>query len=356
MNHCKITYIYALYEIGKENEIRYIGKSDNPIKRHRDHRNDKRLTSHKSCWVKSVLLKGSKIGMKVIAAVDAKKWKEKEIFYIKEYKKTNNLTNHTEGGNGKMKNIYYKNLQECKKWLKENKPDINTMKSYKIWSKSESFPDFLPKAPDKVFTDWITWGDFLGTGRINTNNRKYIYLSYEEAKNYLKENYNIKNSTDFKKTKVPIFIPKKPFKIYSEWNGWGEFLGYKPFRRKIGLEYLDYESAKKWIKENFGNMSSKEYREISKIDNFPLFLPKKPERYYKHFKWSEYLYSNGRRKSKEFYIGFEESRKFARSLNLKTNMQWRKWCKNKPNEFIRIPSSPDQVYEEWIDWYDWLGN
>jgi hypothetical protein len=37
--------------------------------------------------------------------------------------------------------------------------------------------------------------------------------------------------------------------------------------------------------------------------------------------------------------------------------EWREWCKNKPKEFIRIPSSPDSVYkEEWTNWYDWLGN
>ena len=30
MNSCKITYIYGLYEVGKEDEIRYVGKTNNP--------------------------------------------------------------------------------------------------------------------------------------------------------------------------------------------------------------------------------------------------------------------------------------------------------------------------------------
>ena len=38
-NSCRITYIYGLYEVGKENEIRYVGKSDNIYKRLKDHRN-----------------------------------------------------------------------------------------------------------------------------------------------------------------------------------------------------------------------------------------------------------------------------------------------------------------------------
>lgn len=37
-------------------------------------------------------------------------------------------------------------------------------------------------------------------------------------------------------------------------------------------------------------------------------------------------------------------------------MEWRRWCKNKPDEFINIPSAPDYIYEEWISWFDWLGN
>lgn len=41
MNSCKITYIYGLYEAGKEEEIRYVGKSDCLKKRLRDHRNDR---------------------------------------------------------------------------------------------------------------------------------------------------------------------------------------------------------------------------------------------------------------------------------------------------------------------------
>jgi len=53
-NSCRITYIYGLYEVGKENEIRYVGKSDNIYKRLKDHRNDK-ANNHKTCWIKSIL-------------------------------------------------------------------------------------------------------------------------------------------------------------------------------------------------------------------------------------------------------------------------------------------------------------
>ena len=54
-----------------------------------------------------------------------------------------------------MSNIYYKSYDECVRWLIDNRPDIKKMKDYKIWSKTEGFPEFLPIAPNRFFKD--TW-------------------------------------------------------------------------------------------------------------------------------------------------------------------------------------------------------
>ncbi len=357
MMSCKITYIYGLFEIGTEEEIRYVGKTDNPSKRLRDHRNDKNSTSHKSCWIKSVFNKGGDIGLKVFKVVNHDNWKDEEIKFIKEMSTKFKLVNLTDGGDGRMDNIYNRTFAECKLWLESNKPEwIVGMKEYKKWSKMNDFPDFLPKAPNRVFTDWTTWGDYLGTGSIHTMKRKDIYLSYEEAKKYLKENFDLKSSVDFKKEKIPVFIPKKPYNVYTCWKGWHEFLDYVPFKR-INAEYLDYDSAKLWISENFGPITSKNYREKSKNNEISIFLPRKPERVYENFKWGEFLSTNGRKKNKSFYLSYNESVSIVHTLNIKTNAEWRKWCKNKPKEFVRIPSSPSTVYKgEWKNWFEWLGN
>ncbi len=356
MNSCKVTYIYGLYEVGKEDEIRYIGKSDNPQKRLRDHRNDKRVTSYKSSWIKNVISKGGDIGIKIFKVVNQKEWKIHEVNLIKEMKIKHSLVNLTDGGDGKMTNIYNKSFDECKLWLKSNKPEwVKGMKEYKNWSKSDDFPKFLPKAPNRVFIDWTTWGDYLGTGSIQSSKRKELYLSFQEAKNYLKNNHKFKNSVEFTKSKLPFFIPRKPDKFYTEWLGWEDFLDYKSNIRGK-RDYLDFETARIWIKDNYGKITVEEYRIKSKEDTLADFLPKKPERFYEDFKWSEFLFTNGRRRKKEFYMSFYEARQVVRNLKLKTNTEWRRWCKNKSEEFIRIPSSPEQVYDEWINWYDWLGN
>jgi len=52
---------------------------------------------------------------------------------------------------------------------------------------------------------------------------------------------------------------------------------------------------------------------------------------------------------------FEEARKFAHSLKLKSNREWREYHKSdiKPKD---IPSNPVKVYsKEWTNWGDWLG-
>lgn len=356
MSSCKITYIYGLYEVGKEEEIRYVGKTDNPQKRLRDHRNDKRITSYKSSWVKSVLSNGGDINIKVLKVVSQDCWKDKEIEIIKEYRSQFKLVNLTDGGDGRMNNIYNKSFDECKMWLKSNKPEwIKGLKEYKKWTKMEYFPDFLPKAPNRVFIDWTYWGDYLGTGYVHSTKRKNIYLSYADAKKYLKENYNFKNSVDFRNSKIPNFIPSKPQIFYNEWKGWEDFIGYKSIFRK-NKNYLNFEDARIWIKNNYGKITVSEYRKMSSENLLYELLPKKPEKYYKNFKWSEYLFTNGRRRRKEFYLEFHQAREIVRCFKIKTNMEWRKWCKNKSDDLIRIPSSPEQVYKEWISWFDWLGN
>jgi hypothetical protein len=48
---------------------------------------------------------------------------------------------------------------------------------------------------------------------------------------------------------------------------------------------------------------------------------------------------------KEFR-GFESAREFVRKLKLKSNKEWKEYCKsgNKPDD---IPSAPWNVYKEW---------
>jgi hypothetical protein len=62
-------------------------------------------------------------------------------------------------------------------------------------------------------------------------------------------------------------------------------------------------------------------------------------------------------KSRKVYeLSFEQARKIARSLKLKTRKEWHVLRKARriPSD---IPTNPDEIYEtEWRGWGDWLGN
>ena len=51
---------------------------------------------------------------------------------------------------------------------------------------------------------------------------------------------------------------------------------------------------------------------------------------------------------------FKEAREFVKTLNLKGDMEWRKYCKsgNRPDD---IPTNPVAIYEEFAGLGDWLG-
>lgn len=285
----RITFIYVLYEIGKEDNIKYIGKSNNPKSRFRCHRNEK-SNNKKSCWIKSVYKRGSEIKYKVLKVVKYENWEEEEIKLINEYLNNGfNLKNDDIGGKGgKLK--YNKSYEECSEWIKLNKPEwVLTSNDYRKWCDDKNFPSFLPIAPHRVF-DNFNWFIYLNTENVCVSDRRKYYYSYNDAKKWLKDNLNLKSSTEFRKVNLPYFIPKKPYNVYVDWISWSDFLEYKPFKRDKGNEYLSYEDSKIWIKNNLNNFTVAKYRQSSKEDKLPIFIHKKPEIYYREWiSWYDWL-------------------------------------------------------------------
>lgn len=120
--------------------------------------------------------------------------------------------------------------------------------------------------------------------------------------------------------------------------------------------YLDYESAKQYIKNlNFKNKS--EWRIYTKNNNFPNFLYKRPENHYLEFEtYPVFLgYSNIVKKRKDIknFLKYEESSIFVQNLKIKTQKQWKEWYKN--NNPVNLPYNPNEYYTEWDGYGKWLG-
>lgn len=96
-------YIYAL--LCPQGEIRYVGKSTNPVARLRSHISRARsgeTKHHAANWIRSLLVKGEKPSVEVLLQVpEGEPWEQYEIRLIEEFKtEGHRLTNSTGGGEG----------------------------------------------------------------------------------------------------------------------------------------------------------------------------------------------------------------------------------------------------------------
>lgn len=93
------TFIYALCEPGTRT-IRYIGKSDDPLRRFKIHLRDGGV-NHKTNWIKVLLSAGQKPDLLILKEVLVIDWEDWERCYIRNAKMLGfDLTNGTDGGDG----------------------------------------------------------------------------------------------------------------------------------------------------------------------------------------------------------------------------------------------------------------
>lgn len=355
----RITYIYGLYEVGKEDDIRYVGKSDNPKNRLFSHKSSSLRCvdkTHKSCWIRSVYKRGGKIDILIIEEVSYDKWSEREIYWISKY---DNLTNLSPGGEtgitGKLFNIEY---IECKKWVNENYPNLKSIKDYR----DIKLPNFIPKSPHTVFKNygWVSWQEFLGYDFETSKNKNKKYLSYDECKKWIKENYTSIEKWDVISKKLPDFIPKRPYTVYknSGWKGWLDFIGVDLSPKK----YISYEMAKEYVHKLKINSLVEwfEYwKNNKKNKDFPS-IPKSPNSVYKN-KWEGWTtFLNSSNKSYDINLNkmkYEDLVIYVREnlSHIKTSRQWKKYIKE--NNFDNIPINPEVSYKDkWESWNIFLEN
>lgn len=96
-----LVYIYTL-ECPLNNEVRYIGKTNNLEVRFKNHINrSHNKSTHKTNWIESLKNQDLKPIIKILDEVDSKEWKYWEKFWINQFLAWGfNLVNHTEGGDG----------------------------------------------------------------------------------------------------------------------------------------------------------------------------------------------------------------------------------------------------------------
>jgi len=269
-----------------------------------------------------------------------------------------------------------KNYNECKKYAQSL--NLKGQKEWYQYCKQESFPKNLPKSPPVAYkSEWEGWPYFLNNQEIkrqiwevkknqtqlkkiedknqkkllNEFTKKNRFLSYEDAKIFVRE-ANIKNTREYRTFKGrPLNLPSAPDRIYKEnWEGWDIFLG---------TSYRTYEEAKKYV-QSLNLKSREDWKILSKQKKLPMDIPTSVEFVYKNEweGWGKFL-GTGRVASQEIiYRSYQEAKQYAQQLKLRSREEWSEHTKS--NNFPRkhIPAAPStsaKYKNEWEGWGEFLG-
>ena len=135
----------------------------------------------------------------------------------------------------------------------------------------------LPSTPATIYANqgWVGWEDYLG--RPKTKGVKWP--SFEQAKKLVRE-ADITNQLDYAKKRKQLKLPFAPYKVYSAWLGWDDFLG-KPRSKKI--KWPSFGQAKALV-QNEGITTQKDYGK-AKAWRIKHNLPSSPRTVYADKGW-----------------------------------------------------------------------
>jgi len=260
---------------------------------------------------------------------------------------------------------------------------LNGQKEWSLFVKGdlrgkESKPDDIPTNPHNTYSDeFISYGDWLGTGSISAQVKSKNYIDYNNAIKFVHQ-LKLKGKNEWEnyvkgqlssRTQLPDNIPKDPYAVYkrrNEWVAWHHFLGYK-ISKYAKREFLSFNDAKN-IVHKLKFQSYKEWREYcqNKIKGLfkPLDIPSAPNKVYKKewVSWGNWLGTDSISTNKRVFLSFVKAREFAQSLGLVSSIEWHKYSSGELTEKgVRpdnLPGNPPKTYKNkgWKGWSDFLGN
>jgi len=230
---------------------------------------------------------------------------------------------------------------------------------------NRSLPDHVPRHPHMYYRDkgWTSWPEFLGQYYRN-------YVDYDTCAAYAQAQgiqSLAKWRAHLRDNGLTKTYPLSPFRYYKT-SGWlnSDVFFNKPPNNKGIRSLLPFEEARRYAR-TLGFKSMKEWDEYSKSGKRPSNIPGCPRITYKNEGWAgmpDFLGYGKKRLPKKpagqayavkRYGSFKALRKHARSLNLKSRIEWMDYCHQHPGQY---PVRVELTYKEhgFTNWYDFLGN
>jgi Phage-integrase repeat unit len=162
------------------------------------------------------------------------------------------------------------------------------------------------------------------------------------------------------------FITENPFGSFLQYTS--DACGIKTFQELrtasrphtfVSFEKArDFQEARRFV-QSLKLKSHDDWREFCKSGEKPPDIPSSPETIYGDHGWrglGDWLGTGTIAWANWNFRPFGEARDFARDLKLKSQDEWKTYCKSgaKP---IDIPSNPHEAYKDdgWVNLGDWLG-
>jgi hypothetical protein len=159
-------------------------------------------------------------------------------------------------------------------------------------------------------------------------------------------------------------IPNAPHNTYAKkgWKGIGDWLGTGRVANQ-DRKLLPFREARAFAR-SLGLKSSREWAalcegRLPEIANPSTNLPKAPQVAYARKGWKGWDDWLG--KEQVVFLPFAQARSFVQSIGIKSESEWRKFCRGKLSDKgafpANIPRTPNEVYANkgWAGWADWLG-
>ena len=173
-------------------------------------------------------------------------------------------------------NRVWRKFEDARRFVR--KQEFKTQAEYRTWCSSSNRPADIPYNPHLSYANcgWIDWGDWLGTGRVATQNVQM--RTFKEARDFAHGLFFLGKTEweDWARTNDrPADIPANPASVYinSGWIDWHDWLGI-----------MDYSLAKTVVKKA-GINDKIQFERWAASDARPKNLPINPNLSYRGRGW-----------------------------------------------------------------------
>jgi superfamily II DNA or RNA helicase len=254
----------------------------------------------------------------------------------------------------------WRNFEDARTFAQSLK--LKSTEEWRAYTKSKDCPSDIPVAPNDIYkaSGWISFGDWLGTGRPSHWYRQYRTFPKSRAFVHSLGLKSLKEWQGYcRSSKRPADIPGNPSRAYAEegWVSWGDWVGTGTIA--LGLrQYRSFKNAREFVR-GLGLKSLAEWRGYCRSGKRPSDIPGSPSKAYAGagwVSWGDWLGTGTVAARLRQYRSFKNAREFARGLGLKSFTEWRGYYRSgkKPAD---VPTGPNRTYADtgWLGWGDWLG-